>query len=477
MTNKRNKTKEKRKRNPIRNVFLFLLLVVEERRKNHSFQSVVELNEKNVSKPLKSVWLSLLEVWFKPVMDVVCFLSFLSVWNKTKQKTKQNKKNCAITITQKVCFFCFVLFFVSFVVLFFGSIKTTTTTTTTPFAGSFRGHLWEYFCHHHNLLFFRPRTSFHFFQLFFCFSSNNIFCLEVEGLCCVFFVSVSPHSKSTKKKTSKHQTKHTNTHNTPNTHNTHNTANTPNTSNTLNTPNTTTTLLTAFPSLSHDGLFVRESLDQVIPEIQKMSPVKVKQWVFGIFFCFSQFFGFVFCDQFLTLCFLMQFLTCVFCDQFLTLFSQFLTVFFFLQTSLLDGLWTSLSLLRSDERPSLWTSTEAQNWNNWSQFFLLNIMANQQWTHTFLTFLVLWVDGCDRAPYKHWQPQKGDYFELWAVKNFSDSKNHSTRTTHTNEKKFCCSSQKKKNWTSQKIMLTQIIKIKLPVLLHQKSTVLGKNAK
>ena len=129
------------------------------------------------------------------------------------------------------------------------------------------------------------------------------------------------------------------------------------------------TILTAFPSsLMMDCLW--ESLDQVIPEIQKISPVKVKQWVFeNPFFAFLNFW----------LCFV-----------FFPIFDCFL---FFLQTfpfGWVVGLtfvvtkwWTTFFV--KEHRSTKLKQLES--------IFLLNIMANQQWTHTFLTFLVLWVNG------------------------------------------------------------------------------------
>ena len=137
-------------------------------------------------------------------------------------------------------------------------------------------------------------------------------------------------------------------------------------------------------------------------------------WVFVKLFCFSQFLANGFLFQFLTFGFVFQFLTCG-----------------FLQTFLLDGLWASLSLLRSDEWPSLWTSTEARNWNNWSQFFCWASWQISSGLTLFSRFSCCESMDCDRAPYKHWWPQKSDYFVLWAVQNFSDSQNNSTPTTHS----------------------------------------------
>ena len=152
-----------------------------------------------------------------------------------------------------------------------------------------------------------------------------------------------------------------------------------------------------FLSLSHDGLFVRESLDQVIPEIQKMSPVKVKQWVFVNLFLLFSIFDFVFfLINFWLLFFFSQFLTLFFCDQFLTFFVinfwQFSVFFFFADfpfgwivdlTFVVTKWWTTFFV--KEHRSTKLKQLES--------IFLLNIMANQQWTHTFLTFLVLWVNG------------------------------------------------------------------------------------
>ena len=195
-------------------------------------------------------------------------------------------------------------------------------------------------------------------------------------------------------------------------------------------------------SLSPDGLFVRESLDQVIPEIQK----KVS--------CESE-----------TVSFFVDFVSnCWLC-------------FFFLQTFLLDGLWTSLSLLRSDERPSLWKSTEARSWNNWSQFFCWTSWQISSGLTLFLTVsraVSQWVVTEHLTNIDDLKKAISSDFEQ--SKTSVTVKNNSTPTTHSKITTVLLF-KSKKNWTWQKIMLTQIIKIKFTVLLHQKSTVLGKSAK
>ena len=144
-------------------------------------------------------------------------------------------------------------------------------------------------------------------------------------------------------------------------------------------------------SLMMDCLW--ESLDQVIPEIQTISSVKVKQWVFVNLFLLVLNFWLFFAFLNFWLCFLLQFLTDgFFVINFWLLFFWSFWLFFFADfpfgwivdlTFVVTKWWTTFFV--KEHRSTKLKQLES--------IFLLNIMANQQWTHTFLTFLVLWVNG------------------------------------------------------------------------------------
>ena len=195
-----------------------------------------------------------------------------------------------------------------------------------------------------------------------------------------------------------------------------------------------------FPLLSHDGLFVRErEFGPSHSWNSKHIPVKVKQWVF------------------------------------VNLFLLFSIFDFFWQTFLLDGLWTSLRCyeVMNDllcERAQK-HEVETIGVNFFAEYHGKSAVdshvshisrAVSQW---IVTEHLTNIDDLKKAITSYFEQSKTSV----TVKIIQLPQN-----TQNN---FFFAVSVTKNWTWQKIMRTQIIKIKLPVLLRQKSTVLGKNAK
>ena len=207
-------------------------------------------------------------------------------------------------------------------------------------------------------------------------------------------------------------------------------------------------------SLSYDGLFVWERVwAKSFLKFKKMSPVKVKQWVFvNLFLLFSIF------DIWLVFL-LINFWLSGFLWSNLTLFFPIVDCFFFLQTFLLAGLWFSLSLLQSDERYSLWTEHRSTKIETIGvNFFAEHHGKSAVDSHFSHVSRAVGQRNVIWAPYKHWWPQKGDYFVLWAVQNFSDSQNNSTPTTHSNQKKILLFQSKKKLNINRKLCWRKLSK-------------------
>ena len=120
------------------------------------------------------------------------------------------------------------------------------------------------------------------------------------------------------------------------------------------------TILTAFPTLSHR---VR------IESFMKFKKCLLWKWnseFLWIFFCFSQFLALFF----------------PIFDCFLFFFADFPFGWIVDLTFVATKWWTTFFV--KEHRSTKLKQLESM--------VLLNIMANQQWTHTFLTFLVLWVN-------------------------------------------------------------------------------------